>query len=398
MDELAGLCRSLAIAPAGEVVQNIPEGRPCNLYQFRQGRQVQEAIEEHGADLAVFNNTLSPAQLSNLSGALEVEGSYGQDRTHPQYLHRPRPYARRPVYRPDYAHLKYMLPQQPASGKILAARAEQAARCPTRAPVKRQSSWTAGKSRRRWLPFAVSLPMWNEIRAEQRKKRSAGLPSCAQSGYTNAGKSSLMNRLLSDFGAEEEKSVYTADMLFATLDTSVRRIEPEGRRPFLLSDTVGFINDLPTDLVQAFRSTLEEALYAALVVDVVDVSDPNCRMHMDVTEKTLKELGADGIPVIHVMNKAELVSGSCPRKAGDRLYLSVRNNLGIDLLLDEIEEILSAGTKLCRFRIPYSDSGVESILRKEAVIRAVAYDADAIRVTAEVRPRIAGQLKNYMTE
>ncbi len=397
MDELAGLCRSLAIAPAGEVVQNIPKEDPATCIGSGKVAQVREAIGEQGADLAVFNNTLSPAQLNNLSGALEVEV---MDRTGLILnIFTDRARTREACLQTDYAHLKYMLPRLVGLRKNLGRQGGTGGSLSNKGSGEKAIELDRRKIEKEMASLRRQLTDVERIRAEQRKKRSAsGLPLVALVGYTNAGKSSLMNRLLSDFGAEEEKSVYTADMLFATLDTSVRRIEPEGRRPFLLSDTVGFINDLPTDLVQAFRSTLEEALYADILVDVVDVSDPNCRMHMDVTEKTLKELGADGIPVIHVMNKAELVSGSCPRKAGDRLYLSVRNNLGIDLLLDEIEEILSAGTKLCRFRIPYSDSGVESILRKEAVIRAVAYDADAIRVTAEVRPRIAGQLKNYMTE
>ncbi len=235
-------------------------------------------------------------------------------------------------------------------------------------------------------------------REQQRKKRSqSGLPLIALVGYTNAGKSSLMNKLLKEFGTDDEKEVFTKDMLFATLDTSVRKIEPSGSRPFLLSDTVGFINNLPTDLVKAFRATLEEALYADLIIDVVDYSDPDYKMHMEVTKKTLNDLGAGDIRIIHVMNKADKVAIEIPSISENTIVLSVKTGQGIDELLKMIEKELSNGKKQVSLLIPYSDSGIESELRDKAIIKELSYENEGIKISAEVDEETEGRLKKYIT-
>lgn len=397
MDELAGLCRALMIEPVGEVVQNIVKEDPATCIGSGKVEEVREVLEDKGADLAVFNNTLSPAQMNNLADALDAEVLDRTGLILNIFTERAR--SREARLQTDYAHLKYMLPRLVGLRKNLGRQGGTGGSMSNKGSGEKAIELDRRKIEKEMAALRRELSDVSRIRTEQRKKRSAsGLPLVALVGYTNAGKSSLMNRLLNDFGADNEKNVYTADMLFATLDTSVRRIEPEGRRPFLLSDTVGFINDLPTDLIQAFRSTLEEALYADVLVDVVDVSDPNFRMHMDVTAQTLKDLGAGDIPIIHVMNKAELISGDYPRVSGDRIYLSVKNNMGLGLLLDAIEDILSAGNTVYNFAVPYADSGVEGILRKEGVVRALSYDADAIHITAEVKPETAGRLKKYIVE
>ena len=145
-------------------------------------------------------------------------------------------------------------------------------------------------------------------RDTQRSRRlNSGIPRVSLVGYTNAGKSTILNNMLLAYGSEgqdtEEKLVLEKDMLFATLDTSVRRINAPGHRPFLLADTVGFISELPHSLVKAFRSTLEEAKYADILLQVIDFSDPEYRYHMDITRDTLAEIGAGDIPVIYVFNK-----------------------------------------------------------------------------------------------
>jgi len=186
-------------------------------------------------------------------------------------------------------------------------------------------------------------------------------------------------------------------MLFATLDTSVRKIEPSGSRPFLLSDTVGFINNLPTDLVKAFRATLEEALYADLIIDVVDYSDPDYKMHMEVTKKTLNDLGAGDIRIIHVMNKADKVAIEIPSISENTIVLSVKTGQGIDELLKMIEKELSNGKKQVSLLIPYSDSGIESELRDKAIIKELSYENEGIKISAEVDEETEGRLKKYIT-
>ncbi len=397
MDELAGLCRSLDIEPVGELVQNLTKEDSATYIGSGKVEELAAEVAEKGADIVVFNNTLSPAQLTNLADAVDTEVLDRTGLILNIFTERAR--SREARLQTDYAHLKYMLPRLVGLRRNLGRQGGTGGSLSNKGSGEKAIELDRRKIEKEMASLRRELAEIEKVRSQQRKKRSAsGLALVSLVGYTNAGKSSLMNRLLRDYGAADEKNVYTADMLFATLDTSVRRIEPEGRCPFLLSDTVGFISDLPTDLVQAFRSTLEEALYADVLVEVIDCSDPNYRMHMDVTAKTLKDLGADGIPIIYVMNKADKVSGDYPRKAGDRLYVSVRGNMGMDLLLDEIEGILSAGSTVENFRIPYSDSGVEGILRSEAVVKECSYEPDAILITAEVKPETAGRLRQYIIE
>ena len=160
-------------------------------------------------------------------------------------------------------------------------------------------------------------------------------------GYTNAGKSSLMNRLLSMGEKSEEKlgekTVFEKDMLFATLDTSIRKIEVNGRKPFLLSDTVGFIENIPHDLIKAFRSTLAEVKYADVLLIVMDASDPHHRMHKKITEDTLKDLDVEGIPRLYVYNKCDLLPRECVPANDiyrDSIYISTKTGQGIDDLLE----------------------------------------------------------------
>ncbi|ETP70819.1 GTPase, partial [Lachnospiraceae bacterium JC7] len=176
-------------------------------------------------------------------------------------------------------------------------------------------------------------------RETQRKKRqSSSIPQVALVGYTNAGKSTLLNKMLSTYCPDEEKEVMVKDMLFATLDTTVRKITPTDHRAFLLSDTVGFINHLPHDLVDAFRSTLEEAVNADLILEIIDYSDDNYQMHMDVTAKTLKDLNAGHIPVLYIMNKSDrkYPVSELPIVRGDKIYISAEKGIGLDALLNKI--------------------------------------------------------------
>ena len=217
---------------------------------------------------------------------------------------------------------------------------------------------------RRMAELRRELNRIDQERSVQREKRlSATLPRIALVGYTNAGKSTLMNKLLAQGSASfaEEKQVYARDMLFATLDTTIRRIDIKGRKPFLLSDTVGFIRELPPDLVKAFLSTLEEVRVADLLLEVVDFSDPDYESRMEVTRKTLLQIGAGTIPTITVMNKTDLVLKTgesedrpkgegeenadrnisdvvLPYQSGDKIYMSAEKGIGNTELLYMIEK------------------------------------------------------------
>ena len=237
-----------------------------------------------------------------------------------------------------------------------------------------------------------------KVRELQRnRRRSSSVPLVALVGYTNAGKSTLMNKMIELYGTDQSRKVFVEDMLFATLDTTVRKLTSESGQTFLLSDTVGFINDLPTDLVNAFHSTLEEALYADIIIEVLDASDPNCRMHSEVAGKTLSSLGAGAIPRITVMNKADKIwedfrSGS---KAG-KVFISAKNGNGIEDLMSLIEDKLNESLKFCRLLIPYDMSGLENSIRQSSKVTGIEYNESWIMIEVYLDAKEYGKYKQFI--
>ena len=207
-----------------------------------------------------------------------------------------------------------------------------------------------------------------------------------------------MNAMLEACAGDEEKKVYEEDMLFATLDTTVRRIAPSDQNAFLLSDTVGFISNLPHNLVKAFRSTLEEVREADLLIQVVDYSDENYMEHVKVTEDTLKELDAAQIPMIYVYNKADLCGmGTFATVQGnDKLYMSAKSRNGIDTLLRLIMGKLSERYRDCEFIIPYKRGDIVSYLNDNAVVHRTEYREDGVYMNTNVSRIDAARYQEFM--
>lgn len=251
----------------------------------------------------------------------------------------------------------------------------------------------------------------------------SGLPRVALVGYTNAGKSTLLNAMLDLYGADEgevqeERHVFEKDMLFATLDTTVRKIAPPEHHAFLLSDTVGFIHKLPHNLVEAFQSTLEEAKEADLLIQVVDYSDEHYKEQIAVTNQTLKKLQADGIPMLFVYNKSDLVSADAlpglsgvegeevaahlpvvakthGESVGDGIYLSAKKRIGMEELVRLIEEKLSGGYRECTLLIPYTDGRAVSYLNENAVVFETAYEEKGVRMRVNCKKEDYGYYRKY---
>ena len=200
--------------------------------------------------------------------------------------------------------------------------------------------------------------------------------------------------------------VLEKDMLFATLDTSVRRIEAPGHRPFLLTDTVGFISELPHTLVKAFRSTLEEAGYADLILEIIDFSDPEYRHHMEVTKETLAEIGAGDVPVLYVFNKSDLVQEQqkedsqlvmeVPRTHDDRAYICAKSQKSLDALIDLIEETLKQGDTLCELLIPYSEGGVLNAITASSIVESTEYLPEGTKIVAHLSAKNAAKYATYL--
>jgi GTP-binding protein HflX len=224
-----------------------------------------------------------------------------------------------------------------------------------------------------------------QTQRKQRKKKA--LPVVALVGYTNAGKSTFMNAFVERFHpAFEEKQVFEKDMLFATLETSVRNIPLPDHKEFLLTDTVGFVSKLPHHLVKAFRSTLEEVAEADLLLHVVDYANPNYKQMIEITNQTLKGIGIGEISTIFVYNKVDLTDEDIPRVEGDVLFLSAKKRIGMDELIEMIKKRLFHDYVQCEMLISYDQGQIISYLNEQANILETNYEENGTLIKLECKP------------
>lgn len=395
MQELRGLAEAMNLSVVSEVIQNVISEDSATYIGSGKVEEIKGMLFTLDADLVIFNNTLTPSQLSNLSHDLETEVL---DRTNLILnIFGERARTREARMQVDYAKLKYMLPRLSGLRQNLSRQGGTGGSMSNKGSGETQIELDRRHIEKQMAELRRGLEDLETSRATQRKKReNSGLPLVALVGYTNAGKSTMMNQMIDTFCPDEEKKVFVKNMLFATLDTTVRKITPEGRKDFLLSDTVGFINDLPHDLVKAFRSTLEEALYSDLILEIIDASDPNYQMHMEVTGRTLKELGAGHIPIIYVMNKADRTLPEIPLIHDDTIYLSAKSGAGLPELLDMIEQKLYSGYFTCEMLLPYTDGAVENVLRENAQIIDSKYRDDGIYLKLSLSHELLQRYKKYV--
>ncbi len=396
MQELRGLTKACDIEPLIKATQNLSCEDSATYIGSGKVEEVRNLIQLYDADLAVFNNTLSPSQLTNLSKALNVEVL---DRTGLILnIFAMRARTREARLQVDYAKLKYMLPRLVGLRANLSRQGGTGGSLSNKGSGEKQIELDRRKIEKEMTALRKELSEVEKTRALHRSRRtSSGIPLVALVGYTNAGKSTLMNKLIDLYGSDDSQKVFVQDMLFATLDTTVRKLRANTGRYFLLSDTVGFINGLPTDLVNAFHSTLEEALYADLILEVVDSSDQNHPMHSKTTDRTLAKLGAGAVPRITVMNKADKLDNiRAPRVIGSKVYISAKEGIGIKELTDLIEETLNRNLKLCTLRIPYDHSGIENQLRSSSQIVNVVYEGSYIEITAYLDDKEHGRYSEFI--
>ncbi len=387
MEELKSLAQAAGRQVAGVIVQHMEAVNKAFYIGTGKVAQVREYARECQAAEVIFDNTLSPSQVRNLGKELELPVL---DRTNLILdIFAIRARTREAKLQVETARLQYFLPRlvgmrenlsrQGATGGIGAGGA--------------QSSRGAGETKleldRRRIEQRISelkreLESVSQARETMRKKRSrSGIPQVALVGYTNAGKSTILNRMVDLYGEGREKTVLEKDMLFATLDTSVRCIsdkDGEGaNRPFFLADTVGFIEKLPHSLVKAFRSTLEEVRDADLLVQVVDVSDEFYRQHMEVTGQTLQELGAGDIPQIIVYNKADKCNmQELPKVGHMQLHMAAGQGCGLQELKDMIEKCVYAGRVNVELLLPYDRGDIASYFMDKATVLEQEYRDDGV--------------------
>ena len=383
IDEMMSLVKACDMQPVGCLEQNMDSTNASTYIGAGKVREVYDMIRALEADLVIFDNGLSPIQLRNLQKELDCPV---MDRTTLILeIFSTRARTREAKLQVETARLQYMLPRLVGLHDALSRQGGASGAMSNKGAGEKKLELDRRRLEQRLTNMKRELENITGERKIQRKKRAdSGIPRVSLTGYTNAGKSTIMNSLLSTYAEDEEKKVFENDMLFATLDTTVRRIVPPSQNAFLLSDTVGFISNLPHNLVKAFRSTLEEVQEADLLIHVVDYSNENYMEHIKVTEETLRELGAEKIPMIYVYNKADLcgMGESAVVQGEDRIYMSAKSQNGIETLLTLIAGKLSKEYKVCDLLIPYERGDIVSYLNDNAIVYNMDYRENGVYLNA----------------
>lgn len=393
MKELKSLVEACHMEVVEKVEQNLQN--PTQALYIGTGKleEIKELASDTKTDVIIFNDTLSPTQLRNLQRELELSVL---DRTALILdIFTRRAKTREAKLQVEVASLQYMLPRLVGLHAAL-SRQGGGSGLANKGAGEKKLELDKRKITHRMHELESELKQVAKERVTQRKKRAeSGIPRVALVGYTNAGKSTIMNRMVEAFVGEEEKKVLEQDMLFATLDTTVRRIPRKNNKDFLLSDTVGFISKLPHNLVKAFRSTLEEAREADLLLHVIDFSDVNYKEQLEVTRETLKELEAEHIPTICIYNKADLVLGELPVQKENSIYMSAKTKEGFPQLLEMIEKSIYSDYVNCKLLLPYDLGSITSYLNEAAAIETSEYLEQGILMTLQCSARDYNKYKEY---
>lgn len=415
LEELGALAEACDMEVAGIAEQTLPEVHKAFYIGTGKVDEVKEMAADCGADVIIFDNSLSPMQLRNLQERLEKPVLDRSALILDIFASRAR--SSEAKLQVEVARLQYMLPRLVGLHAALSRQGGGSGSLSNRGAGEKKLELDRRVLERRLTQLRRELKEVSVKRQTQRKRRAgSGMPRVALVGYTNAGKSTLMNAMLDLFGSDEadaaEKKVMEKDMLFATLDTTVRKIRPDDHHAFLLSDTVGFIHKLPHNLVEAFHSTLEEVKEADLLLQIVDYSDPHYKEQIAVTDQTLRELGADGIPMLYVYNKADLaapdkipgmagtvpgqVTAALPQVSGDSIYLSAKERIGMEELVGLIEKKLAGGYRECTLLIPYTDGRAVSYLNENGVVFQTEYQEDGVRMRVSCRAKDRQYYQKYL--
>ena len=393
MEELTNLAEACDVEVIGQVTQNLQRVNPSHYIGKGKIEEVAAYVQEIDANMVIFNDELSPSQIRNLEEDLDCKVI---DRTILILdIFAQRAKTKEAQLQVEVAHLQYMMP------RLIGLRES----------LGRQSGGVGTKNKgvgekkleldRRKIEEQISvlnkdleaLVAQRQTQRKQRKKNE--IPVVALVGYTNAGKSTTMNAMLEIYNGTEEKQVFEKDMLFATLETSVRNIDLPDNKSFLLIDTVGFVSKLPHHLVKAFRSTLEEVAEADLLIHVVDYANPNYEQLIDITNETLKKIGVENIPTIYAYNKSDMVDVEIPKVQEDRVYLSAKKHVGIEELVEMIRSHIYKEYTKCEMLIPYDQGQVVSYFNNHAHVLSTSYENEGTKLEIECKTSDYEKYKHF---
>ncbi|WP_112199489.1 GTPase HflX [Lacticaseibacillus paracasei] len=396
MTELGELAKADNYTVVGEVRQSLDRAAAATYFGSGKVDEIRELADVKNATTIIINDELSPSQLRNLEKQTKL---HVIDRTQlilDIFADRARSKAAKTQV--EIAQLQYALPRLHPSANRLDQQVGGGAGFATRGSGETQLELDRRVLNKRISHLRRELKdasVGDQVRRARREGND--IPVVALVGYTNAGKSTTMNGLLNLFADRpEDKQVFEKDMLFATLDTSVRQLTLPDNRKFLLSDTVGFVSKLPHNLIDSFKATLAEAANADLLIQVVDYSDENYPEMMAITEKTLKEVGIENIPMIEAYNKADLREGTrYPEVTGQRIVYSARDKNSLEALTRLIKADIFGQDEEHTYLIPFDQGQLVSYLNQETVVKATDYREDGMLITAVVNPVQKGKLARF---
>ena len=383
--ELYELTRSAGAEPCGAVTQKRPAPDPATCVGSGMMEEIADFCRQQEIDLLIFDCELTPTQIRNVEEASDVRVI---DRTMLILdIFAARARSREGKLQVELAQLRYLLPRLTGRGTELSRLGGGVG---TRGPGETKLETDRRHIRRRIGNLKAQLEEVERRRGQvTRRRQKDGVITVAIVGYTNAGKSTLMNRLT-------QAGVLAEDKLFATLDPTARSLKLPHGQTVMLIDTVGFVRRLPHQLVQAFHSTLEPAAQADVILNLCDASSQEARTHLEVTNDLLAELGCGGRPILSVMNKCDLVPGlaSIPT-IGNTVRVSARTGEGIDGLLLAIENALPEKTELVTALLPFEKAGLAAQARRDGLVESEEYVENGLRLTARASGKLLAQLREF---
>ncbi len=391
LDELARLLDTAGGAVFARLVQNKDRPDARTLIGSGKVRELAELCRLNAVELVVFDEELSPSQIRNLEDEIGDDVRVIDRSMLILDIFALHAVSREGKLQVELAQLKYTAPRLTGHGKDMS---RLGGGIGTRGPGESKLESDRRHMKHRIVALEEELKVLEKNRQTMRASRDrSGIPKIAIVGYTNAGKSTLLNRLT-------DAGILAEDKLFATLDPTTRKFELPTGESLLLTDTVGFIRKLPHHLIKAFRSTLDEAAYADALMIVIDISDPEYRAQLEVTENLLAELGSAGKPTLYVLNKCDLGAAhlpliGTPSERGMTVAISAHTGQGIELLTERLQEILHMGKQRVRFEIPNREAGALNVLYQNATVEEVEYGAETVLVTAVVDTKVHGMLRRF---
>lgn len=399
MNELANLTEAANMQVVGQARQNAEHIIAGTYFGLGKINEIKDMARGLKAKVLVLNDELTPVQIRNLEKLTKLRVVDRTELILEIFSNRAR--TKQAKLQVQLAQLQYELPrlhpsensldQQRGNGGSTGGGFANRGAGETKLELNRR---TIGKQISIIKKELQTISKQEEIKAKRRNQNH--IPKVALVGYTNAGKSTTMNGLLTEFSKHSAKQVFVKNMLFATLDTNVRRIDLDNNFSFILSDTVGFISKLPHNLIESFKATLQEVKDADLLINVVDASDPNMIQMIRTTQNVLNEIGVKNTPMITAYNKADKSERNYPQIEGSGILYSAIDTKSIATLADLITKHIFSSYKQINLLLPLSAGKILAYLHENAQVLKENYQNDGIHVVARLSPQEQARLANYI--